>query len=212
MKKNMKYWRRWLAISAAAFPLALISAAASADVISVGFSTTGTYNFVGSCGASCVTVGLTGTTSLTGLDSYFGPSGTPDFLFTALLDATPVGPGIAASTPPTGGWQLQDSAGDSLFGSLNGFLAIGGGGAAGPLEFDVTGGTGLFDNISKGSGSSWAGADTNGFADEGILSLDTASGPSTVPEPGALLLAAAALAALGCWSAGKRRRALTASL
>ncbi|MGH8227120.1 MAG: PEP-CTERM sorting domain-containing protein [Steroidobacteraceae bacterium] len=110
---------------------------------------------------------------------------------------------------PIGGWELQDSTGDSLYGSLNGLLALSGNGATGLVDFDVTGGAGLFDNISSGSGRALAGFNRDGFGDLGKLSLETSSAPSTVPEPGALLLFAAALAALGCWSAGKRRRAFT---
>ncbi|MGH8227121.1 MAG: hypothetical protein ACREU3_04315 [Steroidobacteraceae bacterium] len=52
MNKNTNYWRRWLAISAAVLPLALMSVGASADVISVGFGTSGTYDIIGSCGGN----------------------------------------------------------------------------------------------------------------------------------------------------------------
>ncbi|MGH8227320.1 MAG: PEP-CTERM sorting domain-containing protein [Steroidobacteraceae bacterium] len=213
MEKNTKYWRRRLAVSAAVFPLALMSAIAAADVISVGFGTAGTYSLVGSCGTNCETVSLTGTSILTGLDSYFGSSGKPAFTFTALLDAAPAVRGIAASgMAPTEGWKLEDSAGDSLFGSLNGFLAFTLGGAAGRVNFDVTDGTGLFDNVSSGSGSAWAGFNQDGWwGDLGDLSLDPGTATSTVPEPGTLLLFAAALAALGCWSASKRHGALAAA-
>jgi hypothetical protein len=214
MKKNN--WRRCLRISAAIVPLSLASVVASAGIIGVGFSTTGAATPAGSCGHSCSALQLTGTSSLSGLDSYFGSSGTPDFAFSALLDVTSGLLGSsAAGAPPNGGWQLQDGSGDSLYGSLTGWMSGSSSNPAGSmlLSFGVTGGTGLFGGTS-GSGAGLGSISWNGsFGDAGLLLIGspTGTGPSTasVPEPGTLALFAAALAAFG-WTASRRRLTLKA--
>lgn len=193
MKNN---WRHWLRVSAATIPLSLFSMVASAGVIGVGFGTLGTDTWGGSCGASCTQLNLAGNTAISGLDGYFGPSGTPAFDFSAQLQVTPGN--------PMGGWQLLDGSGDSLYGSLTASNVVG----LGALSFDVTGGTGLFGDVSSGSGGAFALFGPNGqFADAGVLFLNASSSSATVLEPGSLALLAAALAALA-WVT-RRRRSLT---
>lgn len=207
MNKNLK---NWLRISAVALPLSMISVAAWAGIIPVGFDTTGSATWGPSCGTSCTELNLAGTTTVSGLNGYFGGSAAPDFSFSALLDVTPGLVGSSAvGAAPTGGWQLQDASGDSLFGSVKGLLPGTPGDSAGVglLGFDITGGTGLFDNISGSGGAladfSWTGS----FNDAGLLLVDSSSAPtSNVPEPSTLALFAAALAALG-WTFGRRRTA-----
>jgi PEP-CTERM motif len=204
MNKNLK---NWLRISAVALPLAVISVAASAGMIGVGFDTTGSANWGPSCGTSCTELNLAGTTTVSGLNGYFG-SAAPNLSFSALLDVTPDSFGSSAvGTAPTGGWQLQDGSGDSLYGWVNGWLSGTPGNSAGVglLDFGITGGTGLFGDVS-GSGGALADFSWNGsFNDAGLLLLDSSSAPaSNVPEPGTLALFAAALAALG-WTFARRR-------
>lgn len=193
MKNMNKNWRHWLRVSAAAIPLSLVSIAASAGVIGVGFGTYGTGTWGGSCGASCTQLNLAGNTSLSGLDGYLGSSGTPAFTFSAQLQVTP--------GTPTGGWQLLDGSGDGLYGSLTASNVVGLGG----LSFDVTGGTGLFGDVSSGSGGALALFGPNGqFADAGVLLLNASATQPTVPEPGSLALFAAALGVLA-WGTRRRR-------
>lgn len=209
-KKNSNNWRHWLKVSAAALPLSVASVAASAGIIGVGFETTGSATWGPSCGTSCTDLSLTGTTSVSGLDHYFGASGTPDFTFSALLNVTPGWAGSSAvGESPTGGWWLQDASGDSLYGWVDGWLSGTPGDLAGVglFDFGVTGGTGLFGGTS-GSGGALAGFYSDGdFGDAGVL-LVYADPTTTVPEPSALVLFAFGLAALG-WSVRRRRPALT---
>jgi PEP-CTERM motif len=190
---NKNDWHHWLRVSAIALPLCLVSLAASAGVIGVGFGTYGTDTWDGSCGASCTQLNLAGDTSLSGLSGYFGPSGIPAFSFSAQLQ---VAPGA-----PTGGWQLLDGSGDGLYGSLTASNIAG----LGSLSFDITGGTGLFGGVSSGSGGALALFGPNGqFADAGVLFLDASPSQPNVPEPSALALFAAALSALA-WGLRRRR-------
>jgi PEP-CTERM motif len=189
MNKN---WHHWLRVFAAIVPLSVVSVGASAGVIGVGFATYGTDTWGGSCGASCTQLNLAGNTGLSGLNAYFGRSGSPAFTFSAQLQLT--------RSTPMGDWQLQDGSGDNLYGSLTASDVVG----LGSLNFDITGGTGLFGDVSSGSGGALALFGPNGqFGDLGTLFLDTASPSTTVPEPGTLALFAAALAALG-WSTRRR--------
>ena len=217
MKKNKSSnnWSRYLKLSAAALSLSLASLAASAGIIGVGFETIGSATWGASCGVSCTDLSLAGTASVSGLDKYFGTSGTPDFTFSALLNVTSGWAGSwAVGQAPTGGWRLQDGSGDSLYGWVNGWLSGTPADLAGVGLFDygVTGGTGLFDKTS-GSGGSLAGFYSNGsFGNAGALLVDTSSVPTaTVPEPPALGLFALGLAAIG-WSLRRRRFTLVPSL
>lgn len=208
MNKNLK---NWLRVSAVALPLSVISVAASAGIIGVGFDTTGSASWGPSCGTSCTELNLTGTTTVSGLNSYFGGSAAPNLSFSALLDVTPDSiRSSAVGTAPTGGWQLQDGSGDTVYGWVNGWLSGKPGNLAGVGLFDlgITGGTGLFANVS-GSGGAFADFSWNGdFNDAGLLLVGSSSAPTgSVPEPGTLALFAASLAALG-WTFGRRRTAL----
>ena len=203
----MNDWRRWLGISAVFLALCLPSAAASAGIIGVGFAVTGADTWGGRCGAACIYLDLSWTTRLCGLDRHFVASAPPAFTFSARLQATPAWLGSSlVGTAPGGGWQLEDGSGDSLYGSLSGWLTGTPGSPAGlgGFHFDVTGGTGLFAGVSSGSGSALSLFGPGGdFGDAGVLLLDPASPRARVPEPGMLALFAAALAALS-W-AGRRR-------
>lgn len=203
--KKLPNFRRWLTVSTVLVPLSLISVAASAGIMDLGFTANGSSTWGGSCGPSCTDLKLTGTTSLWGLAGHSGPAA--PFTFSALLDVTPDHFGSAATgTPPSGGWVMQDSSGDSLHGSISGWLSSSGGAAGwGVLDFSITGGSGLFDDVS-GSGGSLLGFSSNGqFSDAGLLRVNSPTAPASVPEPSGLTLFAAALAALG-WAAGRRYR------
>lgn len=210
--KNSKAWRRWLKLSVAALPLSVICVAASAGIIDVGFDTAGSATWGASCGTSCTDLTLTGTTSVSGLDGYFGGSATPNFSFSALLNVTPGWIGSSAvGNAPTGGWRLQDTLGDSLYGSVDGWLSGMPGDLAGVgiFDFAVSGGTGLFGGASGSGGAlsdfSWSG----NFRDAGGLLVHAPSVPTTtVPEPGTLVLFGFGLAGLG-WSLQKRGFART---
>ena len=194
----------WLKVSAAVLPLSLASVAASAGVIGLGFDTTGSAAWGKSCGPSCTDLNLKGTTTVSGLE-YFGPSS--NFSFSALLDVTS---NRLGDLSPTGTWQLQDGSGDTIYGSVDGSLSGWAGHLSGwgTLDFSITGGTGLFDNIS-GSGGSMADFSANGgFSDSGLVWIGSPSSPpSTVSEPGTLGLFVVALGALA-WSTRRRRATL----
>ncbi len=201
MNKNLKNWCHWVRISAAILPLSLASLAASAGIIDVGFTTTGTGTWGPSCGMSCTDLTLSGNTVTNGLDGYFGKSGAPDFSFSGLLN-------VYGGLAPTGNWQLQDGSGDSLYGSTAGLLGGGPGGISLLLGFDITGGTGLFQDVTGVGGWSFGGVSWNGaFGNSGVLVVD--GSPSTaVTEPGALLLLVFGLAGLG-WTLRRRRVTLS---
>jgi PEP-CTERM motif len=208
MKKSTSDWRHWLAVSAAVLPLSLASLAATAGVVDLGFTTSGSAVWGAGCGSSCTDLSLTGTTAVSGLNSYFGASGTPAFTFSAQLNITQGWGGASATgMAPSGGWQLTDGSGDSLYGSLDGGLT--GSSRSTSLAwfyFGVTGGTGTFSNASGGVGGSLGNLSSDGFFYESGRLLVDSPAPQSAPEPGTWALFAAALAAVG-WTACRRRLA-----
>jgi PEP-CTERM motif len=185
--------------------------AALAGTINFGLTTTnGSSSWGGSCGYSCSILEMNGSSTLSGLNGYFGPSDTPAFTFSAQVDVSDSGPlfgGIL--TPPAGSWSLNDGSGDSLFGSLTSWFSNPGSDSVAGFYYDVTGGTGVFNDVSGLGGSvvtfsSYRG----GYSQKGAFLVD-ASNPVHVPEPGTLSLFGAALAAL-TWSVRRRRTAVRA--
>lgn len=189
--------------------IGLAPIAALAGMINFGADTIGSASWGGSCGSFCNVLDLNGTSTLSGLDSYFGSSGTPAFTFSAQLNLTGYGLGaIGVGGPPSGGWLLQDQSGDSLFGSVTGWFGGTRSGAIGGLYYDVTGGSGIF-NDARGQGGSLAYYQPSGnYSEDGDFLVST-SQPVHVPEPGTLSLFAAAMAALA-WSARRRRATMPA--
>lgn len=188
--------------------IGLAPIAALAGTINFAADTIGSASWGGSCGSNCAVLDLSGTSKLSGLDSYFGPSGTPAFTFSAQLDLTGFGLGaVGIGGPPSGGWSLWDGSGDSLFGSVTGWFApTGTNTAMAGFYYDVTGGSGLF-NAASGAGGSLAFYQSSGkYSEDGDFLVST-SRPVHVPEPGTLSLFAAAFAALG-WSVRRRRRGI----
>ncbi len=201
-----------LRMAAAVGVLGLAPLAASASILNFDFSTVGSGTLGASCGASCTQLNLSGTTEITGLDSYFGGS-TPTFQFTGLLDFTEQGPwfgGFGAGAGPTGGWQLSDGIGDSLSGFFLGFLS---GTPSDPVRlgsffYGVSGGTGLFGSAwgsSSGPHSSLFGGSFTQFSPYPGQYTDSGSFSVEVPEPGVITLFLAGLAALG-WTMRKQAR------
>jgi len=173
-----------LKVLTAAVLLCCAPLAASADVISFDFTT------FGNASLTSAGVQLNGTTSTTGLESYFGGT-SPTFSFSGLLNQ--FGMGSALGYPPDAGWKMSDGAGDSLFGSFGATVL----GSVEGFFYTVTGGTGAFYG-AYGNGGSLASFWGNEYGEQGAMVV-------AVPEPGMISLFVAGLLALG-WAVRRQRR------
>lgn len=206
-KNNAQRMLRLAPTRAIIAAIGLTPLAALAGTINFAADTMGSASLGGSCGFACDVLNLNGTSTLSGLDGYFGSSGTPAFTFSARLDLTGFGLGaVGVGGPPSGGWLLQDGSGDSLFGSVTGWFApTSKSSAMAGLYYDVTGGSGIFNDASGAGGSLAFYHSSGSYFEDGDFLVST-SRAVHVPEPGTLGLFAAAFAALG-WSVRRRRAA-----
>ena len=181
-----------LKILAAAVVLCCAPLAASADIISFDFSSTGSGAWTPDG------LQLTGTTTTTGLNSYF-TSLPSTFSFSALLNQYVGGAsGFGMGQQPSGGWSLSDGAGDSLFGSFATILS----GGTGAFFYTVTGGTGALSAALGEGGSLVNFAPFPGSYSEGGAFV------LAVPEPGVISLLCFGLIAVA-WSVRRQRRQLS---
>lgn len=211
MKNDAQRLFRRAPMSAVIAAIGLAPVAALALPATFSLNTNGSSSWGGTCGFSCSILELNGSATLSGLNGYFGTSSTPAFTYSAQVDVLDGGPlfgGIGKDSPPAGDWTLSDGSGDTLFGSVTGYFSAPGRGSVTGLYYDVTGGTGVFNDVSGIGGSVVTFSSFPGrYSQKGdfLVGGGGGRGPVHVPEPGTLGLFAAALGALA-WSVRRRRR------
>jgi PEP-CTERM motif-containing protein len=184
--------------------LALASASASAGVINFTFTNFGSVTGATSCGSNCLLVATSGVATETA-----GIAGANTWTFAGLMKFSATGLFSAEGNGTGGnlGWSFTDTSGnDNLWGSFSSdistFFGLLG---AGTVDYDITGGSGMFNGATGYGGSRMAFA-LGSFTEDGWMHVVTAANTS-VPEPGMTTLLIAGIGIMGFMAYRRRRGA-----